>query len=99
MGSDDDCKIRLSHDSVQNRHAILTLNPDAWWLEDLAADGGTFVDSNRIDGRVSLEAGQEVRIGPFTLVLDPDKRTTPPTPDPAAPPAPAPRENPTEPPR
>jgi len=69
VGSDDDCKIRLSHDAVDPRHAILTVRDDGCWIEDLEAEGGTRVNGQPVRGRHEVLAGQLVGIGPFTLVI------------------------------
>ncbi|MEK7270754.1 MAG: FHA domain-containing protein, partial [Planctomycetota bacterium] len=41
VGSDEDCHVRLSHRDVEGRHAVLTVRPDACWIEDLDAPTGT----------------------------------------------------------
>ena len=84
IGSDNDCRIRLNHDEVDARHAILTLGEDAWWVEDLDAEIGTFVDGERVHGRVALLPGLPMQIGPFILNLERES-TAPPPPAPAPP--------------
>jgi pilus assembly protein CpaF len=86
LGADEDCRIRLSHRSVGGRHAILNLRPDSYWVEDLGKPGGTFVNGERIDGHREVRPGEEIRVGPFGLVVLPDERK----PGPAAVPAAAP---------
>jgi pilus assembly protein CpaF len=98
IGSDDDCNIRLAHASVESRHAILTMRPDAWSVEDLDSASGTFVNKKRVRGRSLLQGGDELGIGPFILVLGtaagagtaPARAAEPkPAPHPAPPPEPA----------
>ena len=72
VGRDHDCKICLAHDEVEHRHAILTVREGDLWVEDLDAPGGTHVAGRRIAGREHILAGQEIGIGPFTLVVGGD---------------------------
>lgn len=81
VGSDGDCKIALPHTEVDGRHAILTVQKDHSWIEDLASETGTRLDGKSVDGRSSVANGQKISIGPFTLVMNPDRAVT------AAPPA------------
>jgi len=95
VGSDEDCHVRLSHRDVDNRHAILTIRPDGCWVEDLEAQGGTFVDGTRIQGRKEVRPGQLIGIGPFVLIIKADAHaaaapvSTVKPPEPAAVPPPA----------
>ncbi len=69
IGRDEDCHLRLSHERIEGRHAILTVREDGFWIEDLDSTEGTFVDRIRVSGRQPVVAGQMIGIGPFTLVL------------------------------
>ena len=79
VGRDADCRIQLSHDGVEARHAVLTVHPDGAWIEDLYSESGTQVDGQRIDGRAEVLPAHPITIGPFTLTL------SSPTPPPANP--------------
>jgi pilus assembly protein CpaF len=87
VGSEDDCRIRLSHAGVDKRHAILTVRDSDCWVEDLDAPQGTSVDNVKIHGRVAVSPGQHIGIGPFTLVIR--QREVPGTNSRPAPPSPA----------
>ncbi len=69
VGSEDDCRIRLSHAGVDKRHAILTVRNSDCWIEDLDAPHGTSVDNVKIHGRVAVSPGQHIGVGPFTLII------------------------------
>jgi len=69
IGSDDDCKLCLSHPDVEGRHAILTIRENEFWIEDLQARGGTRLDNDVVVGRREVRIGQNVGIGPFSIVL------------------------------
>jgi pilus assembly protein CpaF len=69
VGKDDDCKISLSHDDVEGRHAIITIRDGLCWIEDLDARTGTYLDGKKIESRVAVKSGQRIGIGPFALVI------------------------------
>jgi pilus assembly protein CpaF len=69
IGRGDACKIRLRHNEVSERHALLAVRPDGAWIEDLGSSNGTFVDAERVEGRRRLLPGQHVGLGPYVLVL------------------------------
>jgi len=92
IGTDRDCHMRLSSPGVDGRHAILTVRDGEFWVEDLDATSGTFVDGKRVSGRASLQPGQVIGIGPFQIVIKPavsEPSAAPATP--LVPPAPKPR--------
>lgn len=62
IGRGADCDIRMSHDDVSSRHAVLTKRADgAIYIEDSGSRNGTFVNGERITSRV-LRAGDKVTI-------------------------------------
>jgi len=63
VGSDDDCKIRIAHPDIDGRHAIMTIQDNGCWIEDLDAHSGTRLDGERIEGRHAVATGQQVGIG------------------------------------
>lgn len=62
IGRNADCQIRMNHDDVSKRHAILTKRADGTiYIEDLNSSNGTFVNGERITSRV-LNKGDRVTI-------------------------------------
>lgn len=55
---------------VSARHARLTLENGAYFVEDLGSTNGTWIGRKRIKGKVRLEAGAEIRIGETTLSVE-----------------------------
>ncbi|MBM4148722.1 MAG: FHA domain-containing protein [Lentisphaerae bacterium] len=86
VGSDPECRIRLPHEEVDSRHAILTIQPDSVWIEDLGSSAGTFVSGNRVRNRVAVKPQEEIHIGPFGLAVRGISVPPPPAAAPAAPP-------------
>lgn len=111
IGSDEDCRIRLAHETVDPQHAILNVSENDMWIEDLHSDSGTFVDQQRISDRAALNPGQQIKLGPFSLRIifhnaiadaagkQPEKQTSaaePPSPKPVSNTQPAPAETPAQ---
>ena len=90
IGADDDNSIVLPGHNIGSRHAVLSIGSNGCWIEDLGGDVGTYVGEHRVSGRCSLKIGQEVKIGPYVLVIQAEPVPTPALPDkspPAQPPA------------
>jgi two-component system response regulator AtoC len=68
IGRADDCKVRIPHDSVSRKHAVLTKEGGAWRIEDLGSSNGTI-----LGGRV-LRAGDRRVVGPSEVVIVGDAR-------------------------
>ncbi len=69
IGSDSRNKIILPEGGVSSQHAILVLRNDQYLIEDLNSTNGTFVDETLVNGRVPFHAGQTIRIGDFSIII------------------------------
>ncbi|MBU0679443.1 MAG: Flp pilus assembly complex ATPase component TadA [Verrucomicrobia bacterium] len=69
MGSDPDNRIVLPGDAMSWRHAVLSLLEDGCSVEDLMSEGGTFVDGDRVSGRVPVVEGQVIKLGEYQLII------------------------------
>lgn len=64
IGRDLSAALSLSFDRfVSRHHAQVSFSGNEYFLEDLNSTNGTFIDNNRIQGRIILENGQIVKIG------------------------------------
>ena len=61
LGRHVDCDVLLTEGHTSRRHAKLMLADDGAWLEDLGSANGTFINGNRITGRVRLSSGDRLR--------------------------------------
>src|SRR5437867_7916770 len=61
IGRAEDCDLRIPHESVSRRHAILS-GRGGWHLEDLGSSNGTF------SGGIELSRGAPERIEPGKIV-------------------------------
>jgi pSer/pThr/pTyr-binding forkhead associated (FHA) protein len=59
----------LGHPEVSRRHCRILWEGETWFVEDLGSQRGTAVNGNRISGRTSLKSGDQIQIGPVTLVF------------------------------
>jgi pSer/pThr/pTyr-binding forkhead associated (FHA) protein len=68
-GREPDVSIWLDSAKVSRHHARVLVRGTSTTIEDLGSKNGTFVRGSRISAPTALEAGDEVRIGPFTLTF------------------------------
>jgi ABC-type multidrug transport system ATPase subunit len=59
----------LSHPEVSRRHCRILLEGETWFVEDLGSQRGTAVNGNRISGRTTLKSGDQIQIGPITMIF------------------------------
>ena len=62
VGRSEGCGIVVGDGSVSRMHARLVSDEQGVYLEDLGSANGTYVDGARVQGRVRLEHGQQVRV-------------------------------------
>ena len=59
----------LSDSTVSRRHAEMTPDGGQWFVRDLGSQNGTWVNGVRIDGRIKLKPGDQVRTGATLLIF------------------------------
>ena len=70
----EDGDLVLEDPEVSRRHAVLRRSGESVVVEDLDSTNGTFVNEERIQGPITLSAGDKVRVGRTTLEIEPDWR-------------------------
>ena len=63
IGRGGNCKIVINEQSVSRQHAMCSRTGDDIGLEDLGSSNGTFVNDKKIDGKVTLNDGDFIRLG------------------------------------
>lgn len=63
IGRGENCRIRFTHPSVSERHAVLTVRDGKAVLEDLNSANGTYVNGAPVDGAVLLTGDMVVQVG------------------------------------
>ena len=75
IGRRPDCPIPISQPTVSGRHAIIQGEGGEFVLEDIGSRNGTFVNEQRIQGRVKLNHNDAIRFGDAVArFLDPAAR-------------------------
>src|SRR5688572_5194427 len=69
LGRSRDADIRFDVPGVSRRHARIVVDGEHVALEDLGSQNGTYLRGERITGRATLADGDEVRLGPVSIVF------------------------------
>ena len=69
MGRDASASIRLDSPKVSRQHARLTVRGVSVTVQDLGSKNGSFVRGIRVTAPRTLQPGDDLRVGPFALVL------------------------------
>jgi DNA-binding winged helix-turn-helix (wHTH) protein len=69
VGRDPDGALWIDHPSVSRRHARIVVSGGKAFLEDLRSKNGTFLGGKRLGKKVALTDGDEIRVGPLTMVF------------------------------
>jgi DNA-binding winged helix-turn-helix (wHTH) protein len=69
IGRDPDGALWIDHDSVSRRHARILISAGKASLEDLDSKNGTFLRGKRLERKAMLADGDELRIGPESMVF------------------------------
>jgi len=62
LGRLDECDLQLAVGGASRRHAVLSIEAGQLWLEDLNSANGTFINEQRVNGRIQLQSGDRLRI-------------------------------------
>ena len=68
IGRESDTDIQINAPSVSRRHARLVKRPEGYWIEDIGSSNGTFINGKRIEDRISLNPGDQIRLGQSILI-------------------------------
>ena len=78
IGRRSDCQIFVPDMRVSRQHARLRKDGDAWLLEDLGSNNGTFVNGVRVEAAASLRADDEILIANNRIRVDGERTSEPP---------------------
>ncbi len=71
MGRRQDCHLRIPTKDVSRRHCAVLLRDNAAIAKDLGSSNGTFINEKRI-AEEEIHAGDRLRLGPVTFVVQID---------------------------
>ncbi len=74
LGRDPQCDQPLSSPLISWHHAQITRTPQGIFVEDLGSLNGTFVNRERIQGKVQVAPGQEISLASFRFQVRADGR-------------------------
>ena len=69
VGRDASAAIRLDSPKVSRQHSRLTVRGVSVTVQDLGSKNGSFVRGIRVTAPTTLQPGDDLRVGPFALVL------------------------------
>src|SRR4029078_1792194 len=69
VGRTSDCQLSLDDPLVSRRHAVLTVEPEGVFIEDLGSRNGVFLNGQRVERRMRVTDGDTIRIGGQELNL------------------------------
>ena len=69
IGRSPDCQLSLDDPLVSRRHAILVVQSDAVFVEDLTSRNGVLVNAKRIHGPTRLNDGDQIQVGSQVMTL------------------------------
>lgn len=64
------CQVRIPSAEVSRRHCVLRIREGYLTAEDLASANGTYLNGQRIQGRVVVRPGDQLSIGPLRFVVE-----------------------------
>lgn len=67
VGRNPDCTIPLEFQGISRKHFKVTTNEATSAVEDMGSSNGTFINNQKIEGSVSLNKGDMVKIGAIAL--------------------------------
>lgn len=76
VGRDDTADIKIEQDNrISRKHAIIALKEGSAYVLDLHSTNGTYLNGEKIDGKVVIKDGDTIRIGKTQLKVSLRKKT------------------------
>jgi serine/threonine protein kinase len=63
FGRGPECEVRIDHDGMSRRHALLVIEDGRVWVEDLFSSNGTSIDGESVGEAKPFSPGQELSLG------------------------------------
>ena len=77
LGRHADCDIVLPGNGVSRRHARISSMNGLLLIEDMNSTGGTFLNKERIEGKMVVAENDVVKIDDYTISLSPAAKESP----------------------
>ncbi len=69
IGRSKQCDLVIEEPELSRKHARFVRQGEGYMLEDLGSTNGTFVNGARLSGPRLLQPGDEIRLGPNTVMI------------------------------
>lgn len=69
VGREKDCHLRPNNDLISRHHCVITVDEFSVRVRDLGSTNGTFVNSERVQGQVVLNHGDQLSFGKLNFEL------------------------------
>lgn len=69
FGKGEECNFRFDDPGVSRRHFVIHRYDNSFWLEDLQSTNGTYVNKNKVEGRVPIKVQDFIIAGKLALQL------------------------------
>jgi len=73
IGRAADIRVKLDGLQISNYHAQVSKSNGAAFIEDTGSTNGVYVNGTRIKSKVQISASDTIQIGPFLLLVDPER--------------------------
>src|SRR4051794_22494277 len=73
IGRQPDAAVYLESLAVSRQHAQVLCQDGSYVVEDLGSSNGTFVNGQRVRGRMPLTEHDLLQVGPYVLALRPER--------------------------
>jgi len=70
VGRHEDCRLRIPSAEVSRRHCLLRVKNERLIVLDLDSANGTLLNGHFIEGKEEAVSGDEIQVGPITMVVD-----------------------------
>lgn len=70
IGRRQDCDLRIKSAEISRRHCLLSIQDGCLFVEDLDSVNGTFVNGERVSGRMAVRPGDELELGPVRFLVE-----------------------------
>jgi pSer/pThr/pTyr-binding forkhead associated (FHA) protein len=68
LGREQDSKIYINDGMASNKHAIIQIQKEGIWIQDLSSANGTFINGQRITQSTWLQIGDTIQVGANVLL-------------------------------
>jgi len=70
IGRGEDCEVLIDHADISRRHALLLVDPDGVFVEDLGSSNGTFIDGRLARERTVFRPGDTLVLGADVIRIE-----------------------------